>query len=103
MVLVTAVTHMVPVTHIGVDEKLWEQEWYFAISAAVFGNVINSSPSSKCGAQNVVISKKQLNKKKLLARAFSLYYIQGGCKKVKRLWLKDTQTKQNIFKLVVLR
>ena len=85
-----------------VDEKLGEQEWYFATSTAVFGNVINSSVSSKCGAQNFFRFKEQLNKNKLLARAFLLYYMQGGCRKVKRLWVKDTQTMWNIFKLVVL-
>ena len=73
------------------DEKLWEQGWYFAISAAVFGNVINSIASSKCGLWNVIKFKEQLNKKKLLAKAFSFYYMQGGCRKVKRLWVKDTQ------------
>ena len=73
-----------------VDEKLWEQGWYFTISAAVFGNVINSSASSKCGVRNVFRFKEKLNKNKLLARAFSLYYMQGGCRKVKMLWVKDT-------------
>ena len=62
-----------------VDEKLWDKGWYFAISAAVFGNLINSSTSSKCGAQNVIKFKEQLNKKKLLAKAFPLYYLQVGC------------------------
>ena len=68
-----------------VDEKLWEQGWYFAISATVFGNVITSMASSKCGLGNVIRFKEQLNKKKLLAKAFSLYYMQGGYRKVKRL------------------
>ena len=55
-----------------VDEKLWDKGWYFAISAAVFDNVINSSTYSKCGAQSVIRFKEQLNKKKLLAIAFPL-------------------------------
>ena len=63
-----------------------------AISTAVFGNVIKSSVSTYCGAQNVFRFKKQLNKKKLLAGAFTLYYMQGGCTKKKSLWVKDTQT-----------
>ena len=75
-----------------VDEKLWDKGWYFAISPAVFGNVINSSTSSKCGMRNVIRFKEQLNKKKLLVRAFTLYYMQGGCRKEKRLGVKDTQT-----------
>ena len=52
-----------------VAEKLWDKGWYFAISPAVFGNVINSSTSSKCGMRNVIRFKEQLNKKKLLVRA----------------------------------
>ena len=66
-----------------VEEKFWEQGWYFAISAAVFGNVINTIASSKCGLGNVIRFKEQLNKKKLLARAFSLYYMQVGAEKLK--------------------
>ena len=91
------------VTHMRVAEKLWNKErWYFAISASVFGNVFNSSTSSKCSARNVIRFKEQLNKKKLLARAFPLYDMQGGCRKEKRLRVRDTQTMWNIFKLVVL-
>ena len=67
-----------------VDEKLLDKGWYFAISTAVFGNVINSS-TSKCGAQNVIRFKEQLNKKKFLAIAFPLYYMQGGRRKEKSL------------------
>ena len=52
-----------------VDEKLWDKGWNFAIRPAVFGNVINSSTSSKCGMRNVIRFKEQLNKKKLLVRA----------------------------------
>ena len=74
-----------------VEEKFWEQGYYFAINAAVFDNVINSITPSKCGLRNVIRFKEQLNKKKLLARAISLYYMQGGCRKVKRIWVKDTQ------------
>ena len=75
-----------------VDEKLWDKMWHFAISPAVFGNFINSSISYKCGMRNVIRFKEQLNKKKLLVRAFTLYYMQGGCRKEKRLGVKDTQT-----------
>ena len=50
--------------HMRVDEKFWEQGWYFAISAADFGNVIHSSASSKFGARNVIRFKEQLNKNK---------------------------------------
>ena len=74
-----------------VDEKLWGKGWYFAIRATVFGNVFNSSPFSKCGARNVIRFKEHLNKKKLLARAFSLYHVQGGYRKDKMLRVKDTQ------------
>ena len=63
-----------------VDEKLLDKGWYFAISAAVFGNVINSS-TSKCGAQNVIRFKEQLNKNKLLARAFPLLLYAGQVQK----------------------
>ena len=52
-----------------VDEKLLDKGWYFAISTAVFGNVINSS-TSKCGAQNVIRYKEQLNKNKLFVFLF---------------------------------
>ena len=90
------------VTHMREDEKLCEQGWNFAISAEVFGTVIISSVSSKCGARNVIRLKNQWNKKKLLGRAFSLNYMQGGCRKQKRLWVKHTQTMWDIFKLVVL-
>ena len=90
------------VTHMRVDGKLWDKGWYFAIRAAIFGNIINSSTSSKCGARNVVRLKEQLNKKKLLARAFPRFYMQRECRKGKRLRVKDTQTMWNIFKLVVL-
>ena len=90
------------VNYIRIDEKFWDHGWYFAISAAVFGNVINSIASSKSGLWNVIKFKEQLNKKKLLAKAFSFYYMQGGCRKVKRLWVKDTQAMWNMFKLVVL-
>ena len=90
------------VNYMRVEEKLWEQGWYFAISATVFSNVINSIVSSKCGLQNVIRFKEQLDKKKLLARAFSPYYMQGECKKVERLWVKDTQAMWNTFKLLVL-
>ena len=89
------------VNHIRVDEKLLEQGWYFTTSTAVFGNVINSSDSSKCSARNVFRFKGQVNKNKLLARAFSIYFMQCGCRKVKRLWVKDTHTMWNIFKMVV--
>ena len=75
-----------------VDEKLWDKGWYFAISPAVFGNVIDSRTSSKCGMRNVIRFKEQLNKNKLLVRAFILYYMQGGCRKEKMLGVKDTQT-----------
>ena len=64
-----------------VDEKLWDKWWYFAIRAAVFDNVINSSTSSKCGAQNVIRFKEQLNKNKLLARAFPLLLYAGQVQK----------------------
>ena len=63
-----------------VDEKLLDKGWYFAISTAVFGNVINSS-TSKCGAQNVIRFKEQLNKNKLLARAFPLLLHAGQVQK----------------------
>ena len=63
-----------------VDETLLDKGWYFAISAAVFGNVINSS-TSKCGAQNVIKFKEQLNKTKLLARAFPLLLYAGQVQK----------------------
>ena len=33
----------VVVNYIRVEEKLWEQGWYFAINAAVFGNVLTQS------------------------------------------------------------
>ena len=58
------------VTHIIVDVKLLDKGWYFAISVSVFGNVINSSTSSKCDARNVIRFKEQLNKKKLLQQPF---------------------------------
>ena len=74
-----------------VDKKLLDKGWYFAISAAVFGNVINSS-NSKCGAQNVIRFKEQLSKNKLLARAFSLLLYAGQVQKREKLWVKDTQT-----------
>ena len=90
------------VNYMRVEEKFWEQGYYFAINAAVFDNVINSITPSKCGLRNVIRFKEQLNKKKLLARAISLYYMQGGCRKVKRIWVKDTQAMWNIFELVVL-
>ena len=89
------------VTHMRLDEKLWDKGWYFAITAAIFGNV-NSSTSSKCGMRNVIRFKEQPNKKTLLATAFQLYYMQAGCRKEKMLRVKDTQTMWNIFKLVVL-
>ena len=63
-----------------VDEKPLDKGWYFAISAAVFGNVINSS-TSKCGAQNVIRFKEQLNKNKLLVRAFPLLLYAGQVQK----------------------
>ena len=63
-----------------VDEKLLGKWWHFAISAAVFGNAINSS-TSKCGAQNVIRFKEQLNKNKLLARAFPLLLYAGQVQK----------------------
>ena len=66
-----------------VDKKLLDKGWYFAISAAVFGNVINSS-TSKCGAQNVIRFKEQLNKNKLLARAFPLLLHAGQVQKRER-------------------
>ena len=72
-----------------VDEKPLDKGWYFAISTAVFGNVINSS-TSKCGAQNVIRFKEQPSKKKLLTRALLLLYMQGGCRKEKRLRVKET-------------
>ena len=59
-----------------VDVKLLDKGWYFAIRAAVFGNAINSS-TSKCGAQNVIRLKEQLNINKLLARAFPLLLYAG--------------------------
>ena len=85
----------------GADKKLWDKGWYFAISGAVFGNVINSS-TSKCGARNVNRFKEQPNKKKLLTRAFPLFYMQGGFRKEKRLGVKETLAMLSIFKLVVL-
>ena len=71
------------VNYMRVEEKLWEQGCYFAISAAVFDNVINTIASSKCGLRNVIRFKEQLNKKELFARAFSLYYMQMGAEKLK--------------------
>ena len=53
----------------------WVVGWYFAISTAVFGNVINSSVSSKGDARNIVRFKEDLNKKMLLTRTFLLYYM----------------------------
>ena len=88
--------------HMRVEVKFWEQVWYFAMTVTVCGNVINPSMSSKCGLRNVVKFKEQLNKKKLFARAFLLYYIQGECRKIKRLWVKTTKTMWSIFKLVIL-
>ena len=82
--------------------KVLGQRVVFCNKGRNFGNIINSSTSSKCGARNVVRLKEQLNKKKLLARAFPLFYMQRGCRKWKRLRVKDTQTMWNIFKLVVL-
>ena len=61
-------------------KKLWDKRWYFAISGAVFGNVINSN-ILKCGAQNVIRFKEQPNKKKFLTRAFPRFYMQCGCRK----------------------
>ena len=63
-----------------VDKKLLDKRWYFAISTGVFGNVINSS-TSKCGTQNVIGFKEQLNKNKLLAKAFSLLLYAGQVQK----------------------
>ena len=74
----------------GVDKKLWDKGWYFAISGAVFGNAINSS-TSKCGVRNVIRFKEQPNKKKLLTRALPILYMQDGCRKEKRLRVKETQ------------
>ena len=74
-----------------VEGKLWEEGLYLAISAAVFGNAINSIASSKCGLRNVIRFKEKFNIKKLFTRAFSLYYMQGGCRKAKRFRIKDTQ------------
>ena len=85
------------VTHMRVDEKLWDKGWYFAVSAGVFGNVINSSTSSKCGARNAIRFKEQLNKKKLLAIAFPLYYMQGGCRKEKKTQGKKIHKQCEIY------
>ena len=63
-----------------VDEKLLDKGWNFAISVAVLGNVINSS-NFKCGAKNVIRFKEQLNKNKLLARAFPLLLYAGQVQK----------------------
>ena len=74
----------------GVDKRLWDKGWYFAISVAVFDNAINSS-TSKCGVRNVIRFKEQPNKKKLLTRAFPLFYMEDGCRKEKRFRVKETQ------------
>ena len=55
-----------------VDEKMLDKGWYFAMSASVFGNAINSSTF-----KIVIRFKKQPNKNKLLARNFPLLLYAG--------------------------
>ena len=74
----------------GVYKKLSDKGWYFAVSSSVLGYAINSN-TSKCGARDVIRFKEQKNKKKLLRRALPLLYMKGGCRKEKKLRVKETE------------
>ena len=63
-----------------VEKNLWDKWWYFTIIATIFGNVIHSSTSCKCGALNAIRfkqKKKQLNKKEAPCKSLSTLLYAG--------------------------